>query len=113
MKRRGVLVTVGALVAAVLTAGVWFSPLPYIVRQPGPTVDVLGTTDGREVIAVTGADVSPSAGRLLLTTVEVVDGIGAADAARTWFGDRNASRRTKTAPYQSPHRCLSLLEACR
>lgn len=85
MKSRGSLVAVGALVTVLLAAGVWFAPLPYLVQQPGPTVDVLGS----EVITVTGAPTSVSAGKLLLTTVEVGD-VDAAGALRTWLDDTNA-----------------------
>ncbi|WP_433788752.1 S16 family serine protease [Actinoplanes sp. CA-252034] len=86
MQKRGVLIGAGALVTVLLTVGAWFAPVPYVVRQPGPVLDVLSPT----VITVTGADVSASTGKLLLTTVEIVDGIDTATAARTWFEDRDA-----------------------
>ncbi|MEU8663753.1 S16 family serine protease [Actinoplanes philippinensis] len=86
MPKRGVLVGVGAVVTALLVVGAWFAPVPYVIREPGPVLDVLGP----DVITVTGADVSASTGQLLLTTVEVIDGIDAAAAARIWFDDRDA-----------------------
>ncbi|MEU4160526.1 S16 family serine protease [Actinoplanes sp. NPDC026670] len=76
----------GALATVLLAAGAWFAPMPYLVEKPGPAIDVLGP----DVIAVTGADVSTSTGRLLLTTVEVVDVDGVGGAARAWFDDRAA-----------------------
>ena len=46
-------------------------PIPYVVLGPGPTVNTLGTADGKEVIQVTGRETSTSAGQLRLTTVGV------------------------------------------
>ncbi|BEL05505.1 hypothetical protein Q0Z83_036960 [Actinoplanes sichuanensis] len=80
------LLTAGVFGTALLAAGVWFAPMPYLVEKPGPTLDVLGA----DVIAVTGADVSASTGKLLLTTVEVTDVGGGADAVGAWFDDRRA-----------------------
>jgi PDZ domain-containing protein len=90
MHKRGVVVGVGALVTLALAAGAWFSPLPYVVRQPGPTVDVLGKVDGSDVIAVTGAPASTSAGRLLLTTVEVELDTDVSGALSAWADERTA-----------------------
>ena len=86
MTNRGVLAACGALCTALLAAGAWFAPLPYVVQLPGPTVDTLGP----DLITVTGAEVSPSAGRLLLTTIAVDGDVDAAKALRTWSDDRNA-----------------------
>ncbi|MEU4689967.1 S16 family serine protease [Actinoplanes sp. NPDC023714] len=90
MSRPGVSLAVGALVTAVLAAAAAFGPLPYVVEQPGPAVDVLGSYDGETVIAVTGADVSASAGKLLLTTVRVQTEVTLGDAVRGWFDDDRA-----------------------
>jgi PDZ domain-containing protein len=90
MQKRGLLVAVGGLLTFVLAAGTWFSPIPYVVRLPGPTVDVLGTADGADVITVTGAPTSVSAGRLLLTTVRVETTTDLAGALRAWTDDRSA-----------------------
>jgi PDZ domain-containing protein len=85
VRRSGVKVTGGALVTALLGAGAWFGPMPYVVRLPGPVVDTLGRHDGRQVIAVTGAEVSTSAGQLLLTTVRVETEVGLAGAVGSWL----------------------------
>ncbi|BBH68370.1 hypothetical protein ACTI_50550 [Actinoplanes sp. OR16] len=80
----------GALVTAVLGATAGFGPVPYVVEMPGPTVNVLGDRDGEPVITVTGAEVSASAGKLLLTTVQVQTRVRVADAVRSWFDDDRA-----------------------
>src|SRR5690606_28446042 len=71
MQRRGVTVLVGAIIVAVLTAGVMAAPVPYVILDPGPTVDTLGERDGKPVIQITGTPTSTSKGQLRLTTVGV------------------------------------------
>lgn len=43
--------------------------VPYVRLSPGPTFDVLGESDGEQVIAIRGAEVFPTTGRLDMTTV--------------------------------------------
>lgn len=45
------------------------APSPYVVESPGPTENVLGKADGKEVISVSNATTYPDKGKLLLTTV--------------------------------------------
>ena len=71
MRRRGVTVILGALITALLAAGVMVAPLPYVVLKPGPTVNTLGSDNGTEVIQVKKGEVSTSQGQLRLTTVNV------------------------------------------
>src|SRR4051812_4804185 len=85
MKRPGVVAMVGTLVTVFLGAAVAFCPLPYVVLEPGPTVDTLGSSDGQPVITVTGREPSTSAGQLRLTTVEVETGIDLPEAVKSWF----------------------------
>ncbi|AGL18798.1 PDZ domain-containing protein [Actinoplanes sp. N902-109] len=82
--RRGVLLLVGALVTALLGLAVGTFPLPYVALEPGPTVDTLGTDQGKEVITVTGADVSDSAGQLRLTTIQVRTRLSLGQAIDAW-----------------------------
>ena len=56
MRRRGVTVILGALITALLAVGVMAAPLPYVVLKPGPTVNTLGSDNGKEVIQVTRRD---------------------------------------------------------
>jgi len=90
MRRRGVTVILGALITALLAVGVMAFPLPYVVLKPGPTVNTLGSDNGKEVIQVTKADTSTSAGQLRLTTVGVQPSVELVWAIRGWFSDEQA-----------------------
>jgi PDZ domain-containing protein len=90
MRRRGVTVILGALITALLAVGVMAIPLPYVVLKPGPTVNTLGSDNGKEVIQVTKADTSTSKGQLRLTTVGVQPSVELVWAIRGWFSDEQA-----------------------
>jgi PDZ domain-containing protein len=90
MRRRGVTVVVGALITALLAIGVMAAPLPYVVLKPGPTVNTLGSDNGKEVIQVTKASTSTSAGQLRLTTVGVQPDVELVWAIRGWFSREQA-----------------------
>ena len=90
MRRRGVTVILGALITALLAVGVMAFPLPYVVLKPGPTVNTLGSDNGKEVIQVTEADTSTSVGQLRLTTVGVQNRVELVWAIRGWFSDEQA-----------------------
>jgi PDZ domain-containing protein len=90
MRRRGVTVILGALITALLAVGVMAAPMPYVVLKPGPTVDTLGSDNGKEVIQVTRTDTSKSAGQLRLTTVGVQNDVELVWAIRGWFSDEQA-----------------------
>lgn len=62
-------------------------PTPYVIQQPGPVFNTLGSVpnaDGDEVplISVSGADTFPTAGALDLLTVQVV---GSRERTPSWF----------------------------
>ncbi|MEV4626013.1 PDZ domain-containing protein [Micromonospora sp. NPDC049523] len=90
MRRRGVTVLLGALLTALLSLGVIGAPIPYVVLGPGPTVNTLGTEDGKEVIQVTGRETSTSAGQLRLTTVGVQPDVRLLSAISGWLSDSEA-----------------------
>jgi PDZ domain-containing protein len=90
MRRRGVTVILGALITALLAAGVMVAPMPYVVLKPGPTVDTLGIENGTEVIQVTKGETSKSAGQLRLTTVNVQSQVELVWAIRGWLSDSDA-----------------------
>jgi PDZ domain-containing protein len=48
-----------------------FVPVPFASYHPGPTFDVLGETDGEEIIQVSGAKTYRDDGELRMTTVSV------------------------------------------
>ena len=57
---------------AFLTMSWGFSqPLPYVIVEPGPAFNVLGESDGVEVITVEGADPADNPGSLDLLTISV------------------------------------------
>jgi PDZ domain-containing protein len=85
MKRRGVTVLLGAIVVAVLLVGVIAAPVPYVVLSAGPTVNTLGSEDGKEVIQISGTKTSTSAGQLRLTTVSVRPDTDLLTAIWAWF----------------------------
>src|SRR5215212_4316472 len=90
MRRRGVTVILGALITALLAIGVMAAPMPYVVLKPGPTVNTLGSDNGKEVIQVTKGDTSASKGQLRLTTVGVQNDVELVWAIRGWFSDEQA-----------------------
>ncbi|MFC8616826.1 PDZ domain-containing protein [Micromonospora purpureochromogenes] len=85
MRRRGVTVLLGALLTTLLSIGVLGAPIPYVVLGPGPTVNTLGTSDGKEVIQVTGRSTSTSAGQLRMTTVGVQPTVKLRAAIAGWL----------------------------
>ena len=90
MRRRGVTVILGALITALLAIGVMAAPLPYVVLKPGPTVNTLGSDNGKQVIQVTNTSTSTSAGQLRLTTVGVQPDVELVWAIRGWFSKDQA-----------------------
>ncbi|HET8657907.1 MAG TPA: PDZ domain-containing protein [Micromonosporaceae bacterium] len=91
MQRRGATVLIGAVLVALLAWGVSAAPVPYVLLGPGPTVDTLGTADGKDVIAVRKARATDSAGQLRLVTVSVrSNDVNLIDAVRGWFSGRTA-----------------------
>jgi Lon-like protease len=67
--------TWAGLLAVPLLLALWaialISPLPYVTYEPGLTVDVLGSTGGKEIIQVDGRKTYRDDGELRLTTVYV------------------------------------------
>lgn len=90
MRRRGVTVILGALITALLAVGVMAFPLPYVVLKPGPTVNTLGSDNGKEVIQVADKETSESKGQLRLTTVGVQPSVELVWAIRGWFSNEQA-----------------------
>lgn len=90
MKRRGVTVLLGAIVVAVLLGGIVGAPVPYVVLSAGPTLNTLGSSEGKEVIQVDGAESSDSAGQLRLTTVSVRPETDLLSAVWAWFDNQEA-----------------------
>ena len=69
--------TRAGLIAACLLAVLWavaaFTALPYVTYSPGPTVDILSATEGKEKVQVSGHEAYHDDGELRLTTIYVDD----------------------------------------
>lgn len=69
--------TRAGLIAACLLAVLWavaaFTALPYVTYSPGPTVDILSATEGKEKVQVSGHKAYHDEGELRLTTIYVDD----------------------------------------
>src|ERR1700704_5569019 len=91
MKRRGITVLVGFLLVAGLIVLAAQAPVPYVQLQPGPTFDTLGKdTSGKDVIQITGANATNSAGQLRFVTIGVVKDLTLADALTGWLRHEDA-----------------------
>ncbi|MEI5583304.1 MULTISPECIES: YlbL family protein [unclassified Agromyces] len=85
-------------VAALLGLVVALLPSPYVIQQPGPVFDTLGTTqsDGEEIplISIPDEETFPTEGSLDLLTVSAVGRPGNTpgwlDVAVAWFDTRRA-----------------------
>ncbi len=63
--------------------------VPYVALGPGPTFDTLGEVDGKEVVAIEGADVHKTSGHLNMTTVAQRDGLTLGQALIFWASGRD------------------------
>lgn len=84
---RTALVSLGALCLMIIGGAV--IPVPYVIEQPGPAIDVLGEYREKEIITISGAETHPTDGSLMMTTVSVDGGPGytvtPADVVVSWF----------------------------
>jgi Lon-like protease len=72
MNQRVLAASLAVVLAAALAAVAIFRPLPFTKYAPGPTIDVLGTSDGKEIIQVgDGQKTYRDDGQLRMTTVSV------------------------------------------
>jgi PDZ domain-containing protein len=62
----------------------------YVALGPGPSINTLGSSDGTEVLAISGAKTYPTDGSLALTTVSVQDKITLFQALAGWLSPRKA-----------------------
>ncbi|MGP3970265.1 S16 family serine protease [Streptomyces sp. 6N223] len=91
-RRPLVLAACGALLTALLAVAA-LAPLPFSVTYPGETADVLGESDGKPVISITGAPVDDSEGELRMTTITATSPdahVGLADVISGYFASDRA-----------------------
>ena len=90
---------VGA-VCVFLCAVILVLPSPYVVESPGPTRNVLGSSEGTAVITVKGASTYKDSGKLLMVTVNAsgVPGYAmtTAEAMISWFRSDSVVTPTET-----------------
>jgi PDZ domain-containing protein len=72
MNQRALAAFLAMPLVAALAVVALFKPLPYTTYAPGPTIDVLGAPDGKEIIQVPdGQKTYRDSGQLRMTTVSV------------------------------------------
>src|SRR4051812_12160330 len=74
MSRRGLTLTLTAVLVVVLGILTSVLPVPYVVLVPGPVTDTLGSIGSTPVVSATGTQTYPTQGHLFLTTVGIVPG---------------------------------------
>jgi PDZ domain-containing protein len=86
-------ITTLVLLCAMVLGGL-FIPVPYVIEQPGPAIDVLGSYEGEKVLDIEGHKTYPTDGELMMTTVAIGGGPGyrvtPADVMRSWFDKTRA-----------------------
>jgi PDZ domain-containing protein len=77
-------IVLSGLTTLVVVAAIVFArqPQSYVIEQPGPVFNVLGSTAGKKVITVDGAESYPVSGELDALTVQLV---GSPDDKPTWL----------------------------
>ena len=89
MHWRTAVLLISAFSAVLLGSVLMLLPVPFVVLQPGPALNTLGSVDGHPLISVSGHASYPAKGALDLTTVTVSGGPGSrlllVDALRAWF----------------------------
>ena len=89
--------TLAAMLAVPLLLGLFVvvatQPLPYVTYRPGPSIDILGASDGKEIVEVSGHKVYRDDGQLRLTTIYVdqpQDEVTLEELLRAWVDPKEA-----------------------
>jgi PDZ domain-containing protein len=83
------LVLAGVLAVGLALAGA-ATTVPYVVLQPGPAFDTLGTVNATPVLSIKGRQTYPTDGTLDLTTVSVLDHVSLFEALAGWLSTSEA-----------------------
>src|SRR6185437_1723869 len=95
MSRRSLTLVIAGLVTVAAIAVAVLFPVPYVILQPGPTLNTLGKdSSGQPLIAVTGRQTYPVDGHLNLVTISYQGGPGSNlnifQALRAWLSPSEA-----------------------
>lgn len=93
MSRRTVSSILACVLLVVLFATAAFLPAPYVTMSPGPTINVLGQTQGKGIVQVQGHKTYKTEGDLRLTTVSVTSPsqrLNLAEVLSAWFDGTRA-----------------------
>lgn len=86
---RPVTALISMVVLCLMILGASLMPVPYVIEQPGPAIDVLGSYDDEQIIVIDGAETYPTEGELMMTTVSVDGGPGfrvtPVEVVAAWF----------------------------
>jgi len=86
MSRQSRTLAVGAVLCLLLGVLTFTLRVPYLVESPGPTFNTLGTSEGQDIIAVTGHPTSKTSGHLnLMTVLSETDKTTIAGAVEGWL----------------------------
>jgi len=99
MTRRTLAIIIAVPLTALLMIAALVLPVPYVLYQPGTTLDVLSTAGGKERIEVTGHKAYHDDGELMMVTIYVTnpgDEISLGTALWGWISRDDAVR-----PYAS------------
>lgn len=84
MTRRGLALSLTAVLTVLLGLGILAVPVPYVAIVPGPVTDTLSEVDGKPLVDVQGVPTYPTSGRLELTTVALREHFDLLTALRYW-----------------------------
>jgi Lon-like protease len=94
MSRRALTLLVASLAVAVAAVVAVVVPVPYVILSPGPTLNTLGTYNGKPVIQIQGRPVHTATGHLNMVTVDFQGGpgnpINIFTALRAWLSPHDA-----------------------
>ncbi len=90
MSRRALTLVMGIVLAVALAVAGSVHTVNYVALGPGPSINTLGSSEGTEILAISGAKTFPTDGSLALTTVSVQDKITLFQALAGWLSPRKA-----------------------
>ena len=93
MSRRTVSSILACVLLVLLFATAAFLPVPFVAMSPGPTINVLGDSDGQPIVRVQGHKSFTAGGQLRLVTVAVTspqERLSLGQAMFAWFDGTRA-----------------------